>query len=654
MFRIDKSLLSRAARWKREHTPKNKPLPTRNELSEGPAPEGEHNRIAKAAGPPARSFSRRLAFRLSLVIMAAFLVSGYISYLIHVRLFTEEVSKQFAKANEQASSRLDLQIRDIYRISNFVVFHPYVQGVLKRSASVVNREAFTKIFDQNELDKLLMQVKFDENKLYTMYLFDTEDNGFYFTTSITAPTMLRSDIYDEVKTRLDSTMGNLIWFPAQIRMQGTEQLRNVYVAARYMKDLTQVKYGIMVMLFEESLFSEDLNELVRDEKANVFLFDRQERLVYTDMKDGETVPDPSEIKSNRKETADGISYVYVKSQSKQVEYTLISRVSLDELKSRSSIIYQVAIAVGLLGAVVASVLVLLTGNRLLRPLKQLVTAMRRIRAGNFDTQIYIRTNDELDFIGESFNDMARNIKSLIQEVYERQLSERETELTALQAQLNPHFLHNTLDTIYWKTYLEGDMETAKLVVSLSDMLRYALEPVETHTTLKEEITQTRNYLMIQSTRFGEGLDTMVHADEDILEEPVPRLILQPLVENAFVHGFADKTDGKMLIIRATRIRLVDKNAIRIEVRDNGKGMNYEEITRLMSQVMHASWQAVRSKTADGKLRVPIGLRSVVRRIKLLYGEPYGVTIESKAGGGTCIRVLLPCEGEKNTEREMKT
>ncbi|MBD2866972.1 sensor histidine kinase [Paenibacillus sp. IB182493] len=605
----------------------------------------EHNRKAKPSGKPARSFSRHLAFRLSLVIMAAFLVSGSISYLIHVRLFTDEVSKQFAKANEQAASRLDLQIRDIYRISNFVVFHPYVQGVLKRSAAVVNREAFMKIYDQNELEKLLMQVKFDENKLYTMYLFDTEDNGFYFTTSNTAPTLLRSDIYDEVKTRLESTMGNLIWFPAQILEQGSDQLRNVYVAARYMKDLTQVKYGIMVMLFEESLFSEDLNELARDEKANVFLYDRLDRLVYTDMKDGETVPDPSKIETDMTETAGGISYVYVKSQSKQVDYTLISRVSLDELKSRSSIIFQANIAIGLLGAAVASVLVMLTGNRLLRPLRQLVTAMRRMRAGNFDTRIGIRTNDELGFISESFNDMARNIKSLIQEVYERQLNEREAELTALQAQLNPHFLHNTLDTIYWKTYLQEDKETAKLVVSLSDMLRYALEPVDKHTTLREEMTQTRNYLMIQSSRFGEGLHAMIHADEDILEEPVPRLILQPLAENAFVHGFADKTDGKTLMIRAVRIQLNGKDAIRIEVKDNGKGMAEDEIKTLMAQAMRTSGQAVPSKTADGKRRVPIGLRSVVRRIKLLYGEPYGVTIESKTGGGTCIRVTLPCEGD---------
>jgi two-component system, sensor histidine kinase YesM len=193
--------------------------------------------------------------------MATFLLSGYISYFIHVRLFTDEVSKQFSKANEQAASRLDLQIRDIYRISNFVVFHPYVQQVLKRSAAADNRETISQIYDQDELNKLLLQVKYDEIKLYTMYLFDTKDNAFYFLSSDTAPVTLEQPVYHEIKRRLVRTMGSLIWFPARIREIGAGNgYRNVYVAARYMKDLKQEQYGIMVMMFEESLFSEDLND----------------------------------------------------------------------------------------------------------------------------------------------------------------------------------------------------------------------------------------------------------------------------------------------------------------------------------------------------------------------------------------------------------
>ncbi|MFK7694322.1 sensor histidine kinase [Paenibacillus sp. HJGM_3] len=604
---------------------------------------------------PRRSFSRRLVVRLSLVIMAAFLLSGYISYLIHVRLFKDEVSKQFSKANQQAAYRLDLQIRDIYRISNFVVFHPYVQQVLKRSAATDNRETITQISDQDELNKLLMQVKYDEVKLYTMYLFDTKDNGFYFTTSGNAPTTLEQPVFDEIKGKLDRTMGNLIWFPARVKERGSDSTyRNVYVAARYMKDLTQEQYGIMVILFEQSLFSEDLDELVRDEKANVFLYDKQDRLVYTDSKEGGPIPAPADIGENTIVNEEGASYVYVKSRSGQADFTLISRVSLDELEHRSTIIYQAAIVVGLLGVIVASVLVNLTGIRLLRPLRQLVTAMRRMREGDFNTRLPTRTDDELGFISASFNDMAHNIKSLIQEVYMRQLNEREAELTALQAQLNPHFLHNTLDTVYWKLYLQDDKDTANLVVCLSDMLRYALEPVDTQTTLKEEMTQIRNYLTIQNSRFGQDLETIVQVEDDIAQIPVPRLIVQPVVENAFVHGFADKANGKVLIIRAFRISLADGDAIRIEILDNGKGMNEVEVGKLL---MHAK-EPLGTEPSNpqivvvGKRRVPIGLRNVVRRIRLLYGDPYGVSIESKPEAGTCVRLTLPLHAGKTAAEEL--
>lgn len=604
-------------------------------------------------GMPRKSFSRRLAVRLSLIIMATFLLSGYISYLIHVRLFTDEVSKQFSKANEQAASRLDLQIRDIYRISNSVVFHPYVQQVLKRSAATDDREAFTQIYDQKELDKLLLQVKLDENKLYTLYLFDAKDNGFFFTTSNTAPRNLDPSVFREVKSRLERTMGNLVWFPSRIREGGAEGfVRNVYVAARYMKDLEQRQYGIMVMLFDESLFSEDLNGLVKDEKANVFLYDKQDRLVYTDHRGDGSVPDPAGIGSSELLDEEGTTYLYVKSLSGQMEFSLVSRVSLDELKHRSSIIFQAAVAVGLMGVVVAGGLVNLTGSRLLRPLRQLVSAMRRMREGDFDTRVQVRTNDELGFISDSFNDMAHNIKNLIREVYERQLNAREAELTALQAQLNPHFLHNTLDTIYWKLYLQDDKDTARLVVSLSDMLRYALEPVDTQTTLQEEMTQTRNYLAIQSSRFGHDLETIVQLEDRIAEASVPRLILQPLVENAFAHGFADKAEGKALVIRAFRIALAHGNAIRIEIMDNGKGMTEDEIRKLTQYVKESGGHALHARqvVSEGRRRVPIGLRNVVRRISLLYGEPYGVTIESKPEAGTCVRLTLPLEADHPPER----
>lgn len=600
------------------------------------------------------SFSARIMIHMSVIIMTTFVVFGYISYRINVRLFTEEMGKQFTKANEQAAARLDLQLRDIYRISNYIVFNPYIEQVVRRSAESAVRESHTQITDQDELNKLLYQVKNDENKLYSMFLYDMKDNSFFFNVSPTAESYLDKEVYRMIKGRLAQTSGNLVWLPLRLR-SATEAsgYRNYFAAARYMKNKDLDQYGTLVMLFDQSLFSEDLNELVSNEQANVFLFDRQDALMYTDLAEGskETAPDPNLLSGQKVIQEGGASYLYVKSRTSLVDYSLVSRVSLDSLEQKSTYVFKISIFIGAIGVVLAGVLISWSGKRLFLPLHELVRGMRRMREGNMETRVVVQTGDELAYIGQSFNSMAENLSMLIKEVYERQLSEREAELTALQTQLNPHFLHNTLDTIYWRLYLQEDRETAKLVVSLSGMLRYALEPAGTATELGEEMAQIRNYLTIQNSRYGEELETIIQMEEGTEQAWVPRLILQPLVENAFVHAFADQLLARVLIIKAAYGRVMSsgpeaspQGALIIEIIDNGKGMEESEIERIIStaKAPRSDYSGEKGPVV-GHNRIHIGIRSVIRRLNLLYGEPYGLSIISRPGAGTTIRLLLPLE-----------
>lgn len=600
------------------------------------------------------SFSARIMIHMSVIIMTTFVVFGYISYRINVRLFTEEMGKQFTKANEQAAARLDLQLRDIYRISNYIVFNPYIEQVVRRSAESAVRESHTQITDQDELNKLLYQVKNDENKLYSMFLYDMKDNSFFFNVSPTAESYLDKEVYRMIKGRLAQTSGNLVWLPLRLR-SATEAsgYRNYFAAARYMKNKDLDQYGTLVMLFDQSLFSEDLNELVSNEQANVFLFDRQDALMYTDLAEDskETAPDPNLLSGQKVIQEGGASYLYVKSRTSLVDYSLVSRVSLDSLEQKSTYVFKISIFIGAIGVVLAGVLISWSGKRLFLPLHELVRGMRRMREGNMETRVVVQTGDELAYIGQSFNSMAENLSMLIKEVYERQLSEREAELTALQTQLNPHFLHNTLDTIYWRLYLQEDRETAKLVVSLSGMLRYALEPAGTATELGEEMAQIRNYLTIQNSRYGEELETIIQMEEGTEQAWVPRLILQPLVENAFVHAFADQLLARVLIIKAAYGRVMSsgpeaspQRALIIEIIDNGKGMEESEIERIIStaKAPRSDYSGEKGPVV-GHNRIHIGIRSVIRRLNLLYGEPYGLSIISRPGAGTTIRLLLPLE-----------
>lgn len=299
------------------------------------------------------------------------------------------------------------------------------------------------------------------------------------------------------------------------------------------------------------------------------------------------------------------------------------------MKAKGRNVYQLALLSGVISILLMAASVSIFSGKMLRPLHMLVKGMQRVREGNLKVELARTADDEFAFLARSFNDMVHNIQSLIQEVYASKLSEKEAELKALQAQLNPHFLHNALNTIYWKIiYLYDDEETAALVTSLSELLKYSLAPVSTPSTLAEELAQIRNYITIQEARYGEDLEVCLYAEETLAQCRMQRLLLQPLVENVFLHAFRDKTGEKRLAIRAFR----REHSMIVEIVDNGCGVPEEKIARLLKD------EPLLDKGREG-----IGVRNVIRRIKLVHGgAPYGLEMESLAEG-TCMRVILPCE-----------
>jgi two-component system sensor histidine kinase YesM len=333
---------------------------------------------------------------------------------------------------------------------------------------------------------------------------------------------------------------------------------------------------------------------------------------------------------------DGTPYLFVQNRSDQVSFSLVSRVSLEDIRKKSKIIGNVTFYLGIVSILLTAALVAYNSRRLLIPLKTLVEGMRELRQGNFSARIQLATRDEMEFIGQNFNSMAEHINSLIKEVYLRQLSEREAELKALQAQLNPHFLYNALDMIYWKVYLV-DRDTAKIVVSLADMLRFVLEPVDKMVTLKDELQQIRNYVLIQTARFGDDLQTVIEADDDVRECRMIRFLLQPMVENIFVHAFRHMTSNMRIHILACR----RGDSLLIRIVDNGCGMEPETIARVLGE---------KKGMSDGQ-RQGLGMQSVARRIDLIYGSMYGIEIKSQAGSGTIVQLTLPIQTSDAMDKE---
>lgn len=332
----------------------------------------------------------------------------------------------------------------------------------------------------------------------------------------------------------------------------------------------------------------------------------------------------------------GTAHLYTKQTSDKAKFTLISKVSLAQIQHKGKIIVKVAVFSAAATVLCSWIIITIISRRLLRPLASLVNAMKRVRDGQFDTRVQIQTQDELGFIGERFNAMASRIDTLIHEVYERELSEKQAELKAIQAQLNPHFLYNTLSMFFWKFYMLGDEKSARLVTALSEMLQYTLEPVQRLTTLQDEMNQIDHYLQIQQARYQEALSIEISVPSELLRCQVIRLLLQPIVENVFVHAFADKRDNRRLEIRVFRYAGNDAESdmLILEIADNGCGMDPSMMDRILAPLAHADEE-----------RQHIGMRSVIRRIELIHGDPYGVQIESTPEVGTLVRLRLPYQVE---------
>ena len=565
----------------------------------------------------------KLAVSLLLVSTITYSITSYMTYNYLLQAAEHEIGEQFVQNMEQLQARLSLRLREIYRISSFFNFEPYVIRALQEKDQAARYQ------DDVQLQRLMTQVMIDTPNILGVYLYDLEGNIHRSTVTFLSPDLIE-EIYDLIIRRVEPSDGELVWFRYPYFHYYQNSSRNdIIVAARKLKDSRLQTFGTFVIILHERFFENDLKDSIRGNDAYVYLFDNNNQLIYTD-DDNEPLNLPPMPRINPEITDyAGKQYMIAFSRSDQTRFTLVSRISMETLRENSKVIFRTAIINGVVIVAFASGLLLLAIRTFLNPLKQLVSGMKSVRMGLLNTRVHIQSRDELSFLADSFNSMVDELNRLIKEVYEKQLLLREAELSALQTQLNPHFLYNTLDLFHSRLYLYGDAEAADSIVGLSRMLRYALEPTGSMTTMSRELEHLQDYLRIQQLRFDDQLSIRVQVDEELLGCEIPRLLLQPIVENAFVHAFENRSDVKEIAIAAGR----KGDFLVIEIMDNGCGMDPETVNRINENGFR---ELPISSRGDS-----IGLFNVQRRIHILYGPPHRLEVSSRLGQGTTVTLYLP-------------
>lgn len=270
---------------------------------------------------------------------------------------------------------------------------------------------------------------------------------------------------------------------------------------------------------------------------------------------------------------------------------------------------------------------MMLSRQLFKPVRELNAAMGAVEEGKLETRIAVRSTDELGQLAGRFNRMTERLGAHLEESVRRRQELSDAQIRMMQAQLNPHFLYNTLDTVKWMGKINNVPEVATVAADLADILRSSISGDE-FVTLGEELTTLDRYVEIQSIRFPGKFRLEKDIDEAVLDVQVPKLMLQPIVENAILHGFADT--GGSIVVTA---RLGDTE-LELTVTDDGCGMSEESLRRFRE---------------GGRAGEHLGLRNVDAILRLHYGDAYGLRFPPVSGRGTCVAISLPAVRKEENE-----
>ena len=355
--------------------------------------------------------------------------------------------------------------------------------------------------------------------------------------------------------------------------------------------------------------------------ANVYILDKSDRIILSDVVQSEG------------QTADDIALYKKYSYTVPINGGRILIVSDVKNNENYRLILETLIFVIIL-FVLLIVYTVVMSTHFCRPIHRMNRILKEVSDGEF-TEISVKTGDEIEELAESFNNMLSKIQGLIKErcdLWEQQreldYQNKEAQLNILESQINPHFIYNTLESIKWLVLSRDTEKASDMITRLAELFRRCLKKGANEIMLSEELDAVRAYIGIQLVRFEDSLSVSESIDADAGKFKIIRMCLQPLVENAITHG-VEPMDGVGKI--NISVKKEDNNIV-IKVIDNGVGMTSERLDEV---------RAALEKGSDEKGKTGIGMINVNRRVKLLYGEKYGLSVDSEKGKGTCITLTVP-------------
>ena len=558
-------------------------------------------------------------FLMVLILCLTSLVAIQIALNIHQEIICQEA----VKVLNFATKSIEDELRQIEKYAYNIIINAELQDTLeklKNGLSVYERGVLGK-----ELTDRLWEWRFERN-ISSVNLIDC--NGNQYAGGDQIPHELAMGIVSQVAVE-EGSMAFLEPVGGNPSIIGARTIRKV-------RELSLAPLGTLIIRVD---IEKIIQQLTYDTMENhkYLLITSGEKTVYSSFPEldvSEGLADDKENGGYQVVKVDGKSYFVVYNKSPFTNWLYTNILPYEDVFKQVIQMRRIVILIfGALFLITMLISLWMAGN-LTKPMQKLINQMKLVESGEFEEtmaqSLELERGDEIGTLQRKFLKMVQRIKNLIQENYTKQLLVKEAQLRALQAQINPHFLYNALESINWRAKINQQTEISQMIESLGNLLRNAMSDQQHLVTVNEELKLIQDYIHIQKVRFGSRLDFEIELDRRWEQLLIPKLILQPLVENAINHGLEQMIEPCTIRITATESGAF----LFLKVEDNGPGIPPDLLRKLQMQ-----------ETKPDNLG--IGLKNIDERLKLVYGKEYGLTLTSQVGAGTRVMVKIPKEKVEN-------
>ncbi|SDD68974.1 two-component system, sensor histidine kinase YesM [Paenibacillus sp. UNCCL117] len=595
---------------------------------------------------PLKTFSFQTTFLASFLALAGLLIliPGLSSYVIT----TEEVAAQTIEARRlllsEVNKQLELQFEAVEYDSLALSSNPKLINFLQEKDG-----SYEQVEQGGEIVAMLSRVSYVKEGLHSVQLFAPElsiplqggSNGIYPYSRLE-----NSPWFHTIR------QADYGWVGAHTAEIGgfVSGDREVVSFARKVLSSTGKEIGLLVFNLKMSFMDKMLSsgEL---SSSRILLGGSYERVAAYFNRGGqasyETLRPSLENKLRASEAA-GYAVVgrgddkelLIWSRQSRTQWLTLDIIPWADIAKGSERIKQVMLIAGISAAVLASAMAYILARQLGAPIRQLVRAMNMLKTGRLDVRIPNEYSNEFGHLNDNFNQMTERIDQLLAEVNEQNRRKRSAEIRVLQEQINPHFLYNTLDMINWRAIELGASDISRMLSLLGKMFRIGLASGAAFVPLRRELEHLRAYLELQRIRYKQKYEFAVELPEEVMACYIPKLILQPFVENSLRHGLHECESGYIRITGG-----LEGDTLWLRIEDNGRGMEHPE--RMLEPPEGDGSEA------GGRRSEHSGIRNVQERIRLYFGEMYGVELESRPGYGMTVRLRLPVRLEAEAWNQRK-